>query len=240
MDKLKVERREFIRYSTLGVFGIALVGGTFGVSYVKNDENRLRPPGALKEDKFLALCIKCGQCLQVCPYDSIRLADFKKGFGIGTPYIDARRRGCYLCGALPCVLACPSGALDHHLQKPQDVHMGIAVFINSKSCFAVNGKLVTKEYIDKISIRMNKTTQTKDISKKLKKFEGKECTICADMCPLPNPLSAISMISNEDNYYPKILDGCVGCGVCEELCPVEISAIVVKPRLSYKEYYEKG
>ncbi len=49
---------------------------------------RLRPPGAVSEDEFLALCIKCGQCLQVCPYHSIKLADFAKGHGIGTPYIE--------------------------------------------------------------------------------------------------------------------------------------------------------
>jgi ferredoxin-type protein NapG len=39
---------------------------------------------------------------------------------------------------------------------------------------------------------------------------------------------------------PEIYDGCVACGVCEEVCPVSQSAIVIKPHLSYEDYYEKG
>ena len=92
MSKIKTERREFIQYSTLGVLGLVLAGGVVCTPYLRADENRLRPPGAVEEDRFLALCIKCGQCLQVCPYHSIELADFAKGFGVGTPYIDARKR----------------------------------------------------------------------------------------------------------------------------------------------------
>ena len=69
----------------------------------------LRPPGALAERGFRSSCIKCGQCVQVCPYHSIYLLDITHLFDIGTPVIDAKERGCYLCGALPCVLACPSG-----------------------------------------------------------------------------------------------------------------------------------
>jgi len=49
--------------------------------------NRLRPPGALKklddEQKFLAACIKCGQCVQVCPVNAIKLSDIDEGVGIG-------------------------------------------------------------------------------------------------------------------------------------------------------------
>ncbi len=75
------------------------------------EERRLRPPGAVKEDEFLGLCIKCGQSLQVCPYHSIKLADLVKGHGIGTPYIDASIRGCWACSGVPCVLACPNGGV---------------------------------------------------------------------------------------------------------------------------------
>ena len=77
--------------------------------------------------------------------------------------------------------------------------------------------------------------------KKLDAFEGKQCTICADMCPIPNPLSAIAMVpDSKGGKRPEFYDGCIGCGACEELCPANEGAIVIKPRLSYEDYYVKG
>ncbi|MDD3462591.1 MAG: 4Fe-4S dicluster domain-containing protein [Sulfurospirillaceae bacterium] len=238
---VKQDRREFIQYSTLGILGLVLGAGVVGAPYLRADENRLRPPGAVDEDRFLALCIKCGQCLQVCPYHSIKLADFKKGYGAGTPYVDARERGCYLCGALPCVLACPTGALDHHAEKPEDVKMGIAVLSMPTLCLAVNRKKVTKQDIKRIYDHPHTRDLEEDVLKKLETFVDKPCTICADMCPLPNPLSAIEMIETKTGIIrPQVKSGCVGCGVCEELCPAETPAIVVRPRLSYEDFYING
>ena len=109
MEKIIYDRRKFIKFSTLGMLAVALGGGIALSPYTLQAQMNLRPPGAVKEEDFLALCIKCGQCLQVCPYHSIKLADFASGHGVGTPYIEARERGCYACTAVPCVLACPTG-----------------------------------------------------------------------------------------------------------------------------------
>lgn len=243
MQKVVTDRREFVKYSTIGILGLALGGGIFLSPYLHAKENRLRPPGAVTEDKFLALCIKCGQCLQVCPYHSIKLADFAKGVGVGTPYIDANERGCYACSAVPCVLACPSGALDHHCEKPQDIHMGIAVLEHKKSCLAVSNTPVPKGFNSKmhdfVSSVRNKNELEDKVLKKLDEFEGKECTLCADMCPIPNPLSAIAMVADSGGgKRPEIYDGCIGCGVCQEVCPTATPSIVVKPRVTYAQYYK--
>ncbi|OHE07718.1 MAG: 4Fe-4S ferredoxin [Sulfurimonas sp. RIFOXYD12_FULL_33_39] len=245
MEKVQTDRREFVKFSTLGILGLALGGGMVFSPYLVGKENRLRPPGAVSEDKFLALCIKCGQCLQVCPYHSIKLADFAKGIGVGTPYIDANERGCWACDAVPCVLACPSGALDHHCEKPQDIKMGIAVLEFPNTCLAISNTLIPKGYNDKMhnfvnSVR-NKTEQEDVILKKLDEFEGKECTLCADMCPIPNPLSAIAMIADSGGgKRPEVYDGCIGCGACQEVCPTTQPSIVVKPRVMYNEFYNKA
>jgi ferredoxin-type protein NapG len=244
MASIKNKRRDFIKFSTLGILGLALGGGIVISPYALQAEMRLRPPGAIDEKEFLALCIKCGQCLQVCPYHSIKLADMAKGHGIGTPYIDPRERGCYACSAVPCVLACPSGALDHDCEKPEDIKMGIAVLEFPNACLATTNTPVPKSHSKRIhdftNAQKNITQLERDVLTKLDEFEGKQCTICADMCPIPNPLSAISMIPSNEGKKPEIYEGCIGCGVCEELCPVNEPAIVIKPRLTYEDYYIKG
>ena len=244
MAKIQIQRREFIQYSTLGILGLVLGGGMVFSPYIHADENRLRPPGAVAEKDFLALCIKCGQCLQVCPYHSIKLADVAKGHGVGTPYIDATERGCYACDAVPCVLACPSGALDHHTEKATDIHMGIAVLEFPDTCIAMSNTPVPAGYNEKMHTFINKTNNVTEYEDKVlehfDEFEGKACTLCADMCPIPNPMSAISMVPSGSGNKPEIYDGCIGCGVCQEVCPTSIPSIVVKPRMTYDEYYNKA
>ncbi|MBF0256875.1 MAG: 4Fe-4S binding protein, partial [Gammaproteobacteria bacterium] len=71
-------RREFLRTSLFaaGVLGASLLGF---VPVLQGNSLRLRPPGAIKtpldEQDFFASCIKCGQCVQVCPVHAIKLAD---------------------------------------------------------------------------------------------------------------------------------------------------------------------
>ena len=99
------------------------------------DKLYLRPPGAV--DDFDDLCVKCGQCVQVCPYHSISLLDIEDGYSNGSAHIDAKERGCYLCDLFPCVLSCPSGALDHATKVVGDVKMGVAVLSDTAACLSV-------------------------------------------------------------------------------------------------------
>jgi len=244
MQKVQTDRRKFMKYSSLGMLGLILSGGIVFSPYALRAENRLRPPGAISEDEFLALCIKCGQCVQVCPYHSIELADITKGHGVGTPYINATERGCYACTAVPCVLACPSGALDHSCEKAEDIHMGIAVLEFPDTCIAITNTPIPAGFNTKMHKFVDSVTNPTELEyeqlKKLDTFEGKQCTLCADMCPIPNPMSAIAMVydSKMGGNKPEIYDGCIGCGVCEEVCPTLIPSIVIKPRETYESVYQ--
>jgi ferredoxin-type protein NapG len=261
-DETKKSRRKFIQQMTgLGVLGLAAAGGIVGAPYLKAAPVRLRPPGAVPEEEFLGLCIKCGQCLQVCPYDSIILEDIDGRVGVGMAYIDPRRRGCYLCEAFPCILACPSGALDHEHDSIEFVHMGIAVVHNPDGCLAKVGKPVPDEAIDRIydhttvltdeERRTKKITISEDEPEKvqlqkqvlidLEKHRGENpCTICADMCPFhPDPTLAIGMVDAKGGgMLPEIREACNGCGACVELCPTDVIKVI--PRKTYADIYGGG
>ncbi len=254
------KRRDFLKnIAGLGVLGVAAGAGIYFAPKLKADKLLLRPPGAVEEDDFLKLCIKCGQCLQVCPYDSILLEDIDGGASVGMAYIDPAKRGCYLCEAFPCILACPTGALDHEKDEIKYVHMGVAIIANESACLALKNQPVASLAIDKIydhtkvlskeehqshkviirGDESEKEKLQKKVLQDLEKFRGKSCTICADMCPFhPNPSSAIGMVDKDGGLIPEIREACNGCGVCVELCPTDV--LKVLPRASYEDIYKKG
>jgi ferredoxin-type protein NapG len=85
-------------------------------------EYTLRPPGALEEPDFLARCIHCYLCQDVCPVGCIQMkSDGEQDRH--TPFIIPRLKGCTLC--LKCGDICPTGALQP-LQSREEVRMGVA------------------------------------------------------------------------------------------------------------------
>ncbi len=78
-----------------------------------------RPPGALADaSEFLNTCESCHACANACPYDAIE--HYGPAFGIleGTPYIDPAKSPCHWCEDMPCIAACPSGALVREDDEP--------------------------------------------------------------------------------------------------------------------------
>jgi ferredoxin-type protein NapG len=56
---------------------------------------------------------------------------------------------------------------------------------------------------------------------------GGDCRICVDKCPLgPSALQ----LSSPGGRVEVLTGGCVGCGVCEMVCPTSPKAIVVRAR----------
>ncbi len=79
----------------------------------------IRPPGALPEEEaFLATCERCHACAEACPYEVIR--NFGPAFGLleGTPFLDPATTPCHWCEDMPCIKACPSGALHQDEETP--------------------------------------------------------------------------------------------------------------------------
>jgi ferredoxin-type protein NapG len=261
-------RREFIRSSLLasGVIGFSLLGF---LPVAQGTSLRLRPPGALKtpddEQQLLSSCIKCGQCVQVCPVEAIKLADLSDGFGVGVPYIDAREQACdFSCDGLQCVLACPTGALTHSLDYPADSRMGFARLSRPGACLAMRGegfKGLARGPDYQGKLRYDEIDRWNPVAVAEHPYDLELCDLCVRQCPIEirisqcaaaeevkqsaqgprvavkmgnecPPRSAIAleqveMPNGSLRMAPVIKDGCVGCGVCEMICPPEPPAIVI-------------
>ena len=232
----KTDRREFLRSALLGtaVVGAAL-GGYFPLAALA--DSRLRPPGAIKEKDFLAACIKCGQCVQVCPVEAIVLADIDEGFGIGTPYIDARAQACdFSCDALQCILACPTGALSHKTSKPAEIRMGLARLDKPDACLArqglgFKGQARGPDYEG--LHRYAAVDRWNPIPVADHPYELDLCDLCVRECPVKGAITLEPMSSdpNDKRRTPVVHPSCVGCGMCEMICPTEPAAIVIDARL---------
>jgi MauM/NapG family ferredoxin protein len=169
----------------------------------------LRPPGALDEFDFLLACTRCDKCVQACPTQSILRSGPQAALAAGTPQIQARNMPCFLCTALPCITACPEGALvwpkrkvgNAVLEGPPAVKMGTAR-VKRRLC-------LTYERVDEAA---------------------QPCTTCVDRCPYPG--SAIRMVEGAPGELPHpevVPDVCTGCGLCTFGCPAPQAAIVVDP-----------
>jgi ferredoxin-type protein NapG len=196
-------RRFLVQISAAG--GAALIGLGLGVharQAAALPAFALRPPGALHEPEFLGACVRCGLCVRACPYDTLKLSAFGDGVAPGTPYFEPRKVACELCPDIPCVKACPTGALDHALEDIAAARMGLAVLIDHETCLNFNGLRCDVCYrvcplIDKaITLDMQRNART----------------------------------GMHAMFLPVVhSDACTGCGKCERACVLESAAIKVLP-----------
>jgi ferredoxin-type protein NapG len=106
-------------------------------------EAMLRPPGALTpDDAYVEACTGCGDCLPVCPAQCIVLVDAAGGKKVAA--IDPGVKPCTLCEDLPCIAACPDGALVDPGDRER-VRIGIAK-VDPKRCVTFRGQRCDRCY----------------------------------------------------------------------------------------------
>lgn len=214
-------RRRFL-LQTMQACGVAAFGGLVWGAYL--DEVRsaplvLRPPGALNGPDFMSACIKCGLCVEACEHrpnrqgrkTTLSLAHPGDQKPTGTPYFDARESPCFMCEDIPCVQACPTGALDASRVSNESgeldinrAQMGVAV-VDPNSCVAYHDW-------------------------------GLRCDICYRACPRMDEAITLKYERNERTGKHAFLapvihaDACTGCGICEARCITEKPSISIFPR----------
>jgi ferredoxin-type protein NapG len=218
------DRREFLLKSARTV-GLVALSGLIWSAYVDEvtaSKLILRPPGALAEKDFLSTCIKCGLCVEACPFDTLKLAKPGDNKPLGTPFFTPRDTPCYMCIDIPCVPVCPTNALDEKLVSTNgkldinSAQMGVAI-IDNQSCIA---------------------------------FWGIQCDACYRACPILGQAITIEYQKNErtgkHSFMKPIVhtDICTGCGLCERACVTQKASIFVLPREialgRAGDYYVKG
>ena len=110
--ELDLSRRQFLASAISGAAAIpvARLGGSLAANW---NPALVRPPGALAEQEFLSRCIKCGQCMRICPTNVIHPAGLEGGLeGFWTPVLNFRigTSGCQF-NCIACGHLCPTAAI---------------------------------------------------------------------------------------------------------------------------------
>jgi len=112
IPELDLTRRQFLVSAASGAAAIPVlrISGNLATNW---NPALVRPPGALAEKEFLSRCIKCGQCMRICPTNVIHPAGLQGGLeGLWTPVLNFRigtsgcQHNCIACGHL-----CPTAAI---------------------------------------------------------------------------------------------------------------------------------
>jgi len=195
-----VSRREALGALGMGLAGVLLLHTDLRAR--QPDPQLIRPPGAQDEADFLSTCLRCTQCMKICPTTALQPAGFEAGLeGVWTPMIIPRVGYCdYGCTA--CGQVCPSGAIP--LLALEDKRMTVIgkASINRDRClpWASNVPCIVCEEMcptPQKSIRLEEVT--------VQDAQGEEINL----------------------QRPHVLrEVCIGCGICENHCPLEVEAAI--------------
>ena len=182
----------------LSGISLPLLGRLDGQVYKVSDPRLIRPPGSLPEEDFLRLCQRCGLCMKVCPTNVINPTLGEAGMaGFWTPHLIMIQGYCeYTCTL--CGSVCPTGAIKEisgkeKIERP--IVIGLA-YLDRGRCLPWSG--------------------------------NGPCIVCQEHCPTSPKAIYLQeeLVNRPDGGRSPVqlpymdLKRCVGCGICENRCPV--------------------
>jgi len=200
-----VGRRQLVLAGLFGVlfFPMARLSGG-----VRKNFNRavIRPPGSVAEDEFLRRCIKCDQCIRVCPTNVLQPSLFEAGVeGLWTPIMISKMGWCELNCTL-CSQVCPTGAIRE---------------------ISIAEKLGVGPFEGKGPIKTG--TAFYNQGRCLPWAMDTSCVVCEEVCPVSPKAIFTRNVEVTDRWGATLQlkrpfidpDRCIGCGICEHECPVK-------------------
>lgn len=199
-----MDRRKVLVTSLAGaaVIPMARTSDTIDANYY---DRLIRPPGAVEERSFMERCIRCAECMKVCPNNALHPAFLESGVeGLWTPILIPRigycEPSCVLCGQV-----CPTGAIQ---KITEDQKLGNPV-----------------RRVEAIKIG----TAFYDHGRCLPWSMATPCIVCEEFCPTsPKAIWVEELDVPDRNNRPVHVQRphvdprlCIGCGACEKVCPVQ-------------------
>ena len=203
---VSLQRRKVLTGLAAGAVVVPLLRSTPGFA-VERHERLLRPPGALDEEYFLSRCIRCGECMKVCPNNALQPALTEAGLeGLWTPVMVPRigycESSCVLCSEV-----CPTGAIWEITAKEKGWEARVpsdAKPISLGTAFLDRGRCLPWAM-------------------------ATPCIVCEEWCPTSpkaiylQPAEVADVEGHLQQVKQPLVDPhrCVGCGACEYACPVQ-------------------
>lgn len=191
------------RAALASVAAIGLGAGLLRLAPVlgKAEPLTLRPPGTSETD-LRQKCIRCGQCINVCPTGALQAGVLKSGYdGLWTPVMVPRHGYCdFACRR--CGEVCPTGAIPLlSLEEKRRAVIGKAEIDKSRCIPWANGLncIVCQEM----------------------------CPLTEKAIELSQATAANSEGYQTALLLPEVIEErCIGCGICEHQCPVRGEAAI--------------
>jgi polyferredoxin len=202
-----MSRRRVVFAGALGMMAAPSLRNNGKVNDANFSATMIRPPGSVEETEFLERCIKCDQCINVCPTNVLQPATLTEGGieAVWTPVMKFTIAHCQLKCNL-CSDVCPTGAIRR---------------------ISVAEKLGEGPYAAQGPVRLG--TAFIDTTRCLPWANQIPCVVCEEVCPVaPKAIQTYDeeardvfgqlVVLNKPFIVPDL---CIGCGICEAECPVQ-------------------